>query len=295
MSAALPFGPGPTSHVFYSQRLRLQYLDYGDSDRPLLVLVHGGRDHARSWDFVAARLRQRYHVVAPDLRGHGDSAWAIGSQYSMPDYVLDLAQLLRHIGKSPVTLVGHSLGGAVVLHYAGIYPDAIERVVAIEGLGPPPQMIVDRPVEERMSEWIETMQQLATRKPRSYASLAEAEARMRDANPHLSAEMARHLTVHGIVRMEDGSYNWKFDNYVRAWPPHRYDTESVQRLWGRIACPVLLLRGAESWASDPCKDGRASHFRDYTYAEIEGAGHWLHHDRFEDFLAQIGTFLGMAR
>ena len=286
---------GPTSHSFFSQRLRLQYLDYGTGGKPLLVLVHGGRDHARSWDLVAERLSPHYHVVAPDLRGHGDSAWAIGSQYSMPDYVLDLAQLLGHFDTPRVTLVGHSLGGGVVLQYAGIYPETVERIVAIEGLGPPPEMVVDRAVEERMSEWIATMKQLAARKPRHYESTEEAEARMREANPHLSAEMARHLTVHGTMRMEDGSYTWKFDNYVRAWPPHRYDRKSVERLWSRICCPVLLMRGSESWASNPVEDGRASHFRDYRYVEIEGAGHWLHHDRYEEFMGRLESFLGLQR
>lgn len=284
-------GHGPTSHSFYSQRLRLHYVDYGDEDKPLLVLVHGGRDHARNWDFVAERLSRSYHVIAPDLRGHGDSAWAVGSQYSMPEYVLDLVQLLRHLDSRRVTLVGHSLGGAVVLHYAGIYPDSVERVAAIEGLGPPPVMIVDTPIEERMRDWISTMQSLAIRRPRAYKSLEEAEARMRDANPHLSPGMARHLTVHGSMRLEDGSYAWKFDNYVRAWPPQKYDEAGVQRLWSRIESPVLLVRGSESWASNPVQDGRASRFRHYTYAEIAGAGHWVHHDRFDAFMSTLEAFL----
>jgi pimeloyl-ACP methyl ester carboxylesterase len=287
-------GLGPTSHSFFSQRLRLHYVDYGCAQAPLLVLVHGGRDHARSWDFVAAELRDRYHVVAPDLRGHGDSAWAIGSQYAMPDYLLDLNQLLRHIGERPVALVGHSLGGAVVLQYAGTYPDRVSCVVAIEGLGPPPSMIVDKPVEERLDEWIQTMERLATRQPRRYVSTAEAAARMHEANPRLSAELASHLTLHGTMRMEDGTYAWKFDNYVRAWGPTRYDRDAVQRLWSRISCPVLLVRGSESWAENPVTDGRASYFRDYRYVEFEGAGHWVHHDRLEGFLSELQTFLTPA-
>jgi len=295
MSAPFTLGRGPTSQSFFSQRLRLHYVDYGTAGQPLLVLVHGGRDHARNWDLVADRLTSRFHVVAPDLRGHGDSAWAIGSQYSMPEYVLDLVQLLRRLDSERVVLVGHSLGGAVVLHYAGLFPKSVERVVAIEGLGPPPSMLVDRPIEERMGEWLTTMQDLAARRPKHYASLDEAEARMRDANPHLSAEMARHLTLHGSMRMEDGSYAWKFDNYVRAWPPQAYDVEGVHRLWSRIECPVLLVRGGESWASDPTKDGRASYFRDATYAEVAGAGHWVHHDRFEEFMKRVDDFLGIAR
>jgi len=289
--AVLPTSRGPTSHSFFSQRLRLHYVDYGNENGPLLVLVHGGRDHARNWDFVAEQLVPYYHVVAPDLRGHGDSAWAVGSQYSMPEYILDLVQLLRHLESERVTLVGHSLGGAVVLQYAGIYPESVDRVAAIEGLGPPPALIVDTPIEQRMLDWIATMQNLAVRRPKSYASLQEAEARMREANPHLSPAMARHLTLHGSMRLEDGSYAWKFDNYVRAWPPQKYDEAGVQRLWARITCPVLLVRGRESWASDPVQDGRAAHFRDYTYAGIDGAGHWVHHDRFDAFMSTLRSFL----
>ena len=86
---------GPTSHYFYSQRLKLHYVDWGNPDKPLMVLVHGGRDHCRNWDWVALDLRRHYHIIAPDLRGHGDSDWAIGSGYSMIDYVLDLAQLMQ--------------------------------------------------------------------------------------------------------------------------------------------------------------------------------------------------------
>src|SRR5580692_2693484 len=66
---------GPTSRVYFSQRLRLHYVDWGNPSAPPLLLVHGGRDHCRNWDWVAAELSDRYHIIAPDLRGHGDSAW----------------------------------------------------------------------------------------------------------------------------------------------------------------------------------------------------------------------------
>ncbi len=288
-------GGGPTSHSFFSQRLRLHYVDYGSAGKPLLVLVHGGRDHCRNWDLVARELSEHYHVVAPDLRGHGDSAWAVGAQYGMPDYVLDLAQLLEHVGEKPVTLLGHSLGGAVVLHYAGIYPEHVVKVIAIEGLGPPKEMLVPRPIETRMAEWIDNMKKIAQRKPRRYATLAEAEQRMGEANPHLSAAMAHHLTLHGTMRLEDGSYAWKFDNYVRTWPPYRYDIEGLHRLWNRIACPALLVRGKESWADDPSEDGRVDHFRDSTYVEVGDAGHWVHHDQLDTFMNHVTAFLGIAR
>jgi pimeloyl-ACP methyl ester carboxylesterase len=92
------------------ERLRLHYVDWGNEDKPLLLLVHGGRDHARSWDWVARELRHEWHVVAPDLRGHGDSAWAIGSSYPLSDFVFDIAQLLEALDAHPATIVAHSLG-----------------------------------------------------------------------------------------------------------------------------------------------------------------------------------------
>ncbi|MGA8197219.1 MAG: alpha/beta fold hydrolase, partial [Acetobacteraceae bacterium] len=82
---------GPTSRVYFSQRLRLHYVDWGNLSAPPLILVHGGRDHCRNWDWVAAALRERYHIIAPDLRGHGDSAWSASGHYTMANYIYDLA------------------------------------------------------------------------------------------------------------------------------------------------------------------------------------------------------------
>src|SRR5262249_13812881 len=115
--------PSPTSHTYISQRLRLHYFDWGNTDAPPLVLGHGGRDHARSWDWVAERLRDRWHIIAPDLRGHGDSQWSQDGGYAMPGLIYDLAQLIHQRQLAPVSLIGHSLGGNIATRYAGIYPD----------------------------------------------------------------------------------------------------------------------------------------------------------------------------
>ena len=66
----------PESRFFQSQGLRLHYSDWGNENAPLMLLVHGGRDHGRSWDLIARSLQPHFHVLAPDLRGHGDSDWA---------------------------------------------------------------------------------------------------------------------------------------------------------------------------------------------------------------------------
>ena len=285
---------GPASQFYISQRLRLHYLDWGNHGKPLLLLIHGGRDHAHNWDWVARELRSEYHIVAPDLRGHGDSAWAIGGMYTQSDFVLDMVQLLEAVRSYPVYILGHSLGGAVALHYTGTYPEKVSKLIAIEGLLAPPEVLDRRRgsgPSDRMRYWIGTMQDLARRQPKRYESVEAAAHRMQEANRHLSNEQARHLTVHGVARNEDGTYSWKFDNYIRALGPYQFSEEDLRSLWGRIACPTLLVRGLESWASDPEADGRMSAFQNARVANFERAGHWVHHDQLTRFLDVAREFL----
>jgi pimeloyl-ACP methyl ester carboxylesterase len=282
----------PLSLFFHSHRLKLHYWDYGHDDLPPLVLVHGGLDHARSWDWAAARLSEEYHVYALDLRGHGDSQWATGALYSVAEHVLDLAALCDVIGTRPLTLVGHSLGGVISLSYAGTFPEAVRKVVAIEGWGPPATHHSQKdPYPDRLRRWIEAMREVERRVPRAYPTLDAAVARMREANPHLSEEMARHLTLHGSNRNPDGSYVWKFDPFVRGWPPYGFDVAQAAELFKRINCPVLLFRGLESWASDPEQDGRAQNLKSYRLVNVPRAGHWLHHDQLQIFLDETTRFL----
>jgi len=282
------------SRSYFSQRLRLHYLDWGNVDAPPLLLLHGGRDHCRSWDWVATRLRGDWHIIAPDLRGHGDSQWSQDGHYGMDGFIYDLAQLIGQQQLAPLTLVGHSLGGNICLRYSGIYPENVRKVVAIEGMGPSPTMIAQEAsigIAERMQKWITEQRQLAGRRPRRYASIADALQRMQEENPHLSAEHARHLTQHGVTQNEDGTYSWKFDNYLRSWAPLDMTRAQIQELWARIRCPTLLVYGNESWASNPKSDGRVEHFRNATVATVAQAGHWVHHDRPEEFLALLRSFL----
>ncbi len=282
---------GPTSHIYFSQRLRLHYVDWGNHDAPSLLLVHGGRDHCRNWDWVANALKSDYHIIAPDLRGHGDSQWLVGGAYTTLDYVYDIAQLLRQTGLDEVTVVGHSMGGSVSLAYTGLYPHSVRKLVSIEGMGSSPLGDDSTPGHERLHEWVNSLRDLSGRTPRRYPSLEEAFHRMQRANPHLSEEQARHLTIHGSNQNEDGTYSWKFDNYMRAWSPIGISPRQTVGLYRRITCPVLLLHGVESWASDPKEDGRLDHFQDARSIGIENAGHWVHHDQLERFLEILTGFL----
>lgn len=289
--------PGPTSRTYFSQRLRLHYVDWGNPGRPPLLLIHGGRDHCRNWDWAAAALREDWHVIAVDLRGHGDSQWSPDGTYTMAGYIYDLAQLVHQQRLAPVTIIAHSLGGNITLRYAGIYPETVAKLVAIEGLGPAPGAMAARAAQtivERMDEWIRAQRGLAGRLPRRYASIEDAFRRMQEENPHLSAAQARHLTAHGVNQNEDGTYSWKFDNYVRVWFPYDMRGRDLELLWSRIACPTLLLYGKESRSGNPAEDGRARPFRHARVVGIDGAGHWLHHDRLDEFLRIVGEFLRSA-
>jgi pimeloyl-ACP methyl ester carboxylesterase len=289
--------PGPASRRYISQRLRMHYVDWGNPDAPPMILLHGGRDHCRNWDWVARAFRHDYHVIAPDLRGHGDSDWSAAGHYTMANFIYDLAQLIHQQKLAPVTIIAHSLGGNIALRYTGIYPETVSRLVAIEGLGPGPRApdaATTETIAERMRAWIEESRTWSGRQPHRYKTLEEAHARMREANAHLSDEQTRHLTLHGVNQNEDGSYSWKFDQYVRLWPPYDMTRPMIAALWSRIVCPTLLVYGEESWAKHPAADGRLECFQNARVLAVPGAGHWVHHDRLDFFLDNVRAFLGPA-
>src|ERR1700761_3442475 len=273
-------GSGPTSRVYFSQRLRLHYVDWGNPGAPPLILLHGGRDHCRNWDWVATDLRRDYHVIAPDLRGHGDSAWSASGHYTMANHIYDLAQLIHQQNLAPVTIVAHSLGGNIALRYTGIYPENVRRL---------------NPIAERMRNWIDLQRANSARQPRRYPTVEAAYARMQEANKHLTPDQARHLTQYGVNQNEDGTYSWKFDHYVRFWPPYDMTREAIAELWGAITCPTLLVYGLESWAKNPAEDGRLDYFNNATVLAVEKAGHWVHHDQLDLFLREVRAFLGPNR
>src|SRR3546814_6054112 len=122
---------GPPSNSFISHRLKLHYVDWGNRGAPPWLLVHGGRDHCRNWDWVAEKLKGRYHIIAPDLRGHGDSAWSPDGNYDMDGFVYDLAQLIHQLDLGPLSIVAHSLGGNIALRYTGLYPENVRKLVEI--------------------------------------------------------------------------------------------------------------------------------------------------------------------
>lgn len=281
----------PASKFFYSHRLKLQFWDWGNEGAPVVVLVHGSRDHARAWDWVARALRHDYHVFALDLRGHGNSAWAPGAPYSIAEHILDLTTFTDIIGRYPVRIVSHSLGAIASLYYTGTYPSHVRRLVAIEGVGVGPLGKPRVPAPERMRNWIAKVRAVEHRTSRAYPNLAAAVARMKEANPFLTDEVAEHLTLHGTNWNAQGSLVWKFDHYTKVIHPFGLDLQGACEVLGQIACPTLLFWGRQSFARDPDEDPQAAAIPDKKIVKVDHAGHWLHHDQLDLFLRETKAFL----
>jgi pimeloyl-ACP methyl ester carboxylesterase len=282
----------PVLCSFASQGLQLRYLDWGNHSAPTLLLVHGTRDHARSWDWTAQALRSRWHVVAMDLRGHGDSDWSPDGAYLLPYHILDFVEMVESLGSGQVSIVGHSFGGALAARYAGLYPDRVRKIVFVDSLGPDPSNYAKWDEEGAVSrslDWIEKRKDPRQTTSRRLATIDEAVARVAKANPRLTQDQAIHLAKYGVRPDQDG-YRWKFDPRVSMFAPEDFEIRG-SHYWQRITAPTLILHGRLSWTSDPKTDGRAAFFRDPRTITFERSGHWIHHDQLEDFLAVLDVFL----
>lgn len=284
----------PQSCFYHSRGLRLHYLDWGNSDAPLLVLIHGGLEHARVWDHLARQLRADWHVVVPDLRGHGDSEWSTGGAYAIPDFLPDIAALMAELGNRPATLVAHSLGGNIAIHYTALFPENVTRLCVIEGLGFSPEARAKRdkkPRREQLREWVERARGLDALGPSEYPSVEAAVERLMGHDPLLSKELAEYVCERGLKPNENGQLRWKYDHQIRGFGSAEVASVEPSDLWQTIECPVLLMYGAESWASNPQQDGRIKHFASAQVVSIESAGHNLHHHQPEVFMQHLQAFL----
>ncbi|MDG1839465.1 MAG: alpha/beta hydrolase [Dehalococcoidia bacterium] len=284
----------PWQHFYNSQRLKLSYWSWGSDENPPLILLHGGRDHARTWDRVAAEFSAHYWVLAPDLRGHGDSEWARGSYYATVDHVLDLFNFIELIGGDS-TVVGHSFGGSIALLTASIFPDKFTRIVDIEGAGARLEDSKDGSGEttpDSLAAWARSYQKIERQTPRIYKNFSETVDRMLDANKYLKPEMAEHLARWGTVQ-EDGGYRWKFDPWARGRTPTEMQPNEMPALWSKISCPILHLSGDRSGYSrtEFLGKGIDTYFENSISAVVPDAGHHAHHDNLDFVVDQIKAFI----
>ena len=281
----------PKSGFYESQGLRLHYADWGNDTAPPLVLLHGGRDHCRTWDRVARALRPYFHIMAADLRGHGDSEWPKGSSYSMADHVYDLTRMAAAVNVRRISIVGHSFGGMISTVFAGAFPDRVLRLAVLDGAFNPRASTL--PIEQQFVRWVAELNRTSAAVPRRYRTIEEAAARMRERNVRLTPELAMHLARHAVRQNADGTFIWKYDPTQRVNPPYKLTVEDLIALRQRIACPTLLLRAGDSTAPDPAANGILGNFRHAEQKVIAGAGHWVHHDKLDVVVAELRAFLGV--
>lgn len=280
----------PRSRFVQLPGRRLHLLEWGDAAAPVLVLVHGLRDHARSWDWVAAPLSQRFHVIAVDLRGHGDSDWA--ASYNLHDYVRDLAAIITALDLSDIHLVGHSLGGHIVLRYAATYPEKLACLGVIEGIELPltrEHRKSPRPYPHYLREWIEQSDLRESNPHRTYPSHEAALARMVQEHPTIALDTLDHLVRHGIVA-EGKGWRWKYDNACRYRAPDDARGLDLEEVLDAIACPTMLAYGGASWVPLPPPE-RLARIARHRVVHFPGVSHWIHHESRADFISALGGFL----
>lgn len=237
------------------------------------MLVHGFTDLALGWRPVAERLTGHGRVVAPDLRGHGDSGRVgDGGYYYFMDYVADLDDVVAQTVTGELVLVGHSMGGSVCGYWAGTRPDKLSRLALIEGLGPPDMAAMDGPIRTQM--WIDAWKTARTRPPKTLPSVEAAAAKLRAKDPLLTAPLAHELAEAG-TRAVEGGRAWKHDPLHLTMGPYPYRLDTAIKYWSRITCPTLIVDGADSQLNLPIAEraARRGHFTNHRHVEIAGAGH----------------------
>jgi pimeloyl-ACP methyl ester carboxylesterase len=290
--------PEYTERFFRSGSLRIHFRDWGNPTAPPLVIVHGLRDHSHSFDDLARGLLDRFHVIALDLRGHGDSETT--PYYDFGHFVLDLRNLIRALRLERPYVIGHSMGGEIAATFCGSFPDVPTRIVLIEGLGPPPSPGMEREVRRTVEGFGRIDRALL------HAGLRDLEAayeRLRERNHRLSEARARELAVLGTRAREDGTLEWKFDPMLATMDvTGPFNLDYAMAFWRRITAPTLIIHGSESgefWRGAPGavylepadRERRLGCFRDVRFVEITGAGHMVHFDRPRELLGAIREFL----
>ena len=271
-----------TDHTVSLHGQRFHYTEWGPPAAPPVVLLHGITGHARTWDDEARLLAERRRVLALDQRGHGDSDPAPDGDYGDDALLGDLDAFVHALGLGRVSLLALSLGGRVAINYAGRYPAQVERLVVVD-IGPE--------IAPAGRARVGTLMATA---PERFASIEDVIIHMRANAPRYTDAMLRHRAQHAVRPLPGGGFTWKYDRALRdairqgrlrvpadLWPQ-----------WRAIACPTLLVRGAES---DVLSDETAKRMIDALpgarLVVVPDAGHTVPGDQPAAFQALLREFL----
>ena len=221
--------------------LALRAVVWGRDGDPTVVLVHGNGAFAQWWAPLVAALVPGWRVVAPDLRGHGASAWPSAPDYRMADYDGDLAAVVGQLAPGPIALVGHSMGGRIALWYAGHHPTTLRALGMLDAR-------VDPVAPEDAARY--RGKTAGTRAGRGYPTREAATAAFRFVpdEPGVPADIVAMLAGHAIVERGPGDWAFRFDRGVL-----RFDGDGagdLRRLLAAVPCPTLVANGRESWVLD---------------------------------------------
>ncbi|MDM0011699.1 alpha/beta hydrolase [Variovorax sp. J22P168] len=282
----------PVRNLSYHVRL------WGDpSDpRPALVLLHGWMDVGASWQFVVDALADDRFVLAPDWRGFGLTDGGGVDNYWLADYMADLEWLLDHYtgagdAARPVDLVGHSMGGNVVMHYAGVRPQRIRRLINLEGFGMPFRKPDEAPA--RYGQWIDELKSLhrGEKALAAYPGVEGVARRLMKTNPRLTADKANWLAGHWAASdaQPDGSARWHIlgDPAHKIVNAHIFRVDETLALYARITAPTLMVEASDDslsgwWKHRYTLEEFHERLRSVPSVRIEAlpdSGHMLHHDQ----------------
>jgi pimeloyl-ACP methyl ester carboxylesterase len=262
--------------------LRLRCVDWGGSSPQFIVFLHGGGTTARTWDLVCLALRDRFHCLALDLRGHGDSDWSADADYSLADYAADVTAIVRRLVPGAPIIVGNSLGGQAGLLAIG--GGAPAKGLILVDVGPEPARAgTDRIVN-------------SLRTPQEFPDLDAVVRTALSMNPRRDANVLRESLLHNLRRLPDGNWTWKYDWRAFAGLTRETLARRTAALWqaaAQVQCPVLVIRGAHSeilsehQVDELCAriTGRCEH------RTVADAGHTVHGDNPGGFIAAVEPFL----
>ncbi len=286
----MPDVEATTRHV-QASGLNHRVVQWDGGGATTVLFVHGFLDCGGSFGPLVRHLPADLHCVAPDLRGHGGTdRIGAGGYYHFVDYVRDLRDLVDALGRERLVLVGHSMGGGVSTLFTGSYPDEVERLILLEGLGPPKEDVGDGP--QRMRRWIREVTAVSSGAKRvsRFATIEDAAARLQAKDDRLDDARARELA--GWLTEPDGDgLRWSHDALHRTRNPLVYRPETWEPFLDAITCPVLTVSAGRSWYRWPDLPARRARLADHRHLRYEEATHMLHHDVPAELGAAITDFL----